>query len=76
MFRQLRSQNNFWSRWIFLNKHRILSRGLKVDFCGIFVKISDYRALVYLKTVPGYRAYSHSVSLKAAEDQEWITPQF
>ena len=112
MFHQLRSQNNFWSRLTFLNKRRILSRGLKVAFCGIFVKISDCRALVSLlrrhsfgssrtppqrwggvrdvpkeclrrrlgislfETVPGCRAYSHNVSLKAAEDQEWITPQF
>ena len=61
---QLRSQNNFWNRLIFLNKHRILSRGLNEAFWGNFEQISDCRALSLFETVPGCRAYSHSVLLK------------
>ena len=48
----------------FLNKHLMFLRSLKEPFGGNSVKISDCRAFSCLfETVPGCRAFSHSVTL-------------
>ena len=38
--RPLQNQNNFYNRFAYLNKHRILSLGLNETFCGNLVTIS------------------------------------
>ena len=52
IFHQLLSQNNFFNRLAFLNKHQILSQGLKKAFSEKFVKISDCQASSYLRPCP------------------------
>ena len=71
-------QNIFWNRLKFLNKHRILSRGLKNAFYWNFVKIFDWPAFSLFETVPGCRAYSHSVLIiykKRKLKSNWMTPR-
>ena len=60
---QLHSQNNFWSRLTFLNKHIIVSWGLRKAFWGNLVKIFDCRAFSLFETVPGCRAYSQTFQI-------------
>ena len=55
-----RSENNFLNRLTFLNKHRILSRGLKKAFYGNFVKFLTAGHLVYLRPCP---AAGHSTAI-------------
>ena len=65
IFRQLENQHSFWNRLTFLNKHLILSRSVKKPFSRNSVKISDCRVFIkvdLLKTLPGCRAYIHSVT--------------
>ena len=42
--RPLQNQNNFYNRFAYLNKHRILWLGLNETFCGNLVTISECRA--------------------------------
>ena len=51
----------FWNRLTFLNKHLIFLRSFKQHFGGKSVKISDHRAFSLFGTMPGCRAFSHSV---------------
>ena len=81
LFRRLAHQHNFWSRSAFLKKHRIPSRCLKESISGNSVKISNCRAFSPFKTLPGCRAYSHSVyenwtansnkEMKLSDPLEW-----
>ena len=41
----------FWNRLKFLNKHLIFLRSLKEPFRGKSVKISDFRRLIYLRSL-------------------------
>ena len=59
-----KKQINCWDGLTFLNKHLMFLRSLKEPFGGNSVKISDCRAFSCLfETVPGCRAFSHSVTL-------------
>ena len=61
LFRHLANEHDFWNRFTFLKKHQISLRSLEESFSGNSEKISDCRAFSPFETLPGCRAFRHSL---------------